>query len=112
MSEKIKHCSVQDARHAVYLDPKNQFLDVREKEEFDKIRIPNTIWIPLSKFEIEYVKLDKNSPVYIMCKIGQRSQMAAEFLASNGFSSLYVVEGGLKAWIEAAYAFVGDKNAI
>ena len=34
------------------------------------------------------------------CKVGGRSQMAAEFLAQNGFKKVQNLAGGILAWSE------------
>ena len=46
----------------------------------------------------EFRKLDKATPLYFHCHHGQRSQQAAAFFLSHGFSNVYNVSGGIDAW--------------
>ena len=80
-----------------------QIVDVREEREYLSVRIPRSILVPLSQFENKLNLVDKDKPIYFLCGIGKRAQKAAEFLESNGWTNLFVIEGGLKAWIEAGY---------
>jgi rhodanese-related sulfurtransferase len=45
--------------------------------------------------------LQKDQPVYLLCRSGQRATKAAEKFAKEGFSQPIVVEGGTLAWIDA-----------
>jgi rhodanese-related sulfurtransferase len=47
------------------------------------------------------LELQKNQPVYLLCRSGQRATKAADKFAKEGFSQPVVVEGGTLAWIEA-----------
>jgi rhodanese-related sulfurtransferase len=43
--------------------------------------------------------LPKDKPLYLLCLAGVRSTLAAERLATSGFSNVAVVEGGIDRWI-------------
>ena len=45
--------------------------------------------------ENNYTKLPQNLPIYIYCRSGVRSQQAANFLISQGFSDVYSMTGGI-----------------
>lgn len=112
MSKVIKECTVQEARFAIYSDSKNQLVDVREPQEYNLVSIPNSKFISISTLENDYIHIDNTTPVYLLCGHGKRACRAAEFLLSKGYKNLYVIQGGIKAWLDAGYAFVGDKNAM
>lgn len=50
---------------------------------------------------------DKSQPVLVMCQNGQRSGAAASVLRSLGYTEVYIVEGGVAAWVEAGMPVVG-----
>lgn len=110
MESNINKCSVQEARNAIYKNPNYQLVDVREQVEYDIVRIPMSLLVPLSTFEQDYTKINQNNPIYLLCGVGKRASLAAEFLASRGYKDLFVIEGGIKEWINAGYSFVGDKR--
>ena len=80
-----------------------QLIDVREVQEYQAIRISNSVLVPLSGFEQKMNLIDKNSPSYYLCSVGKRALKVAEYLESIGYENLYVVEDGIKAWLEAGY---------
>jgi len=78
-------------------------LDVREPKEFTGGRLPNAIHIPLSELDgrvSELAKMTKR-PVVAYCSRGQRSRMAGGALTKAGFTDLYHLHGGIKAWKDA-----------
>jgi len=78
-------------------------IDVRELAEYETVRIPHSKLMSLSTFDQNCYSLEKEKPLYFLCGIGKRAQKAAEYLESLGYKNLYVIEGGIKAWIEANY---------
>lgn len=78
-------------------------LDVRETREFDGARLPNAVHIPLSQLDSRVSELSKHTkrPVVAYCSRGQRSRMAGTALAKAGFTDLYHLNGGIKAWKDA-----------
>ena len=59
-------------------------LDVREPYEFAIAQIGGHL-IPLNDLPRRVRELDASREIVVQCKVGGRSQMAAEFLAQNGF---------------------------
>lgn len=110
MPEEPKICTVEEARKAVYLNPTFQLVDVREESEYDIVRIPNTKLVPMSCLEEKCNLIQQDHPVYLMCGKGKRAKVAADFLCSKGYKDVYVIEGGIIAWIKAGFAVVGDKD--
>ncbi|WP_066401087.1 sulfurtransferase TusA family protein [Neobacillus mesonae] len=73
-------------------------LDVRETAEYAFNHIPNAISIPLGKLEERLIELNKNDEIYIICRTGNRSDMAAQKLAEKGFSKVFNVVLGMSQW--------------
>ena len=82
-------------------NPNAAVLDVRTPVEFAEVHAPAAKNIPLNELNPSSLALDKNQPVYLLCRSGQRATKAAEKLAKENFSQPVVVTGGTLAWIEA-----------
>ena len=73
-------------------------LDVREPFEFEMARIEGANLIPLGQLPARYGELDREKEIFVMCHSGVRSERAAEFLRSAGFTKISNVAGGIDAW--------------
>jgi len=78
-------------------------LDVRETSEYEGGRLPNALHVPLSQIESRAAELGKHvaRPVIAYCELGNRSRMAGAALAKVGFSDVYHLNGGYRAWKDA-----------
>lgn len=78
-------------------------LDVREPKDYQGGRIPNAVHLPQSQLASRGDELKKLSarPVIAYCERGQNSRTAAAALIKLGFSEIYTLRGGLRAWSEA-----------
>ncbi|NPV68024.1 MAG: rhodanese-like domain-containing protein [Anaerolineae bacterium] len=91
--------SPQDAAARLAADEHTVLLDVRTPEEWaNDGRSPDAILIPLQELEVRVNELNKNDTIIVICRSGNRSQPAAEFLRQQGFSRVTEVEGGMRAW--------------
>ncbi len=80
-----------------------QLIDVRTPEEYASGHIGNAVnYNILNKdtFIIQIQKLDKNQPVYLYCKIGGRSNRAANLLKEQGFKKIFDYSGGYNDWVK------------
>lgn len=73
-------------------------LDVREPEEFALNHIPGAINIPLGDVENRASELDKEKDMYIICRTGNRSDMAARILSTLAFKKVFNVIPGMIQW--------------
>lgn len=75
---------------------KVQLIDVRTPDEYKTGHIENAINIDFfsEKFTDEFNNLDKDEPVYIYCKSGNRSGQSATKLSEMGFKKIYDLKGG------------------
>lgn len=96
--DPIKKCFPEDVEQARKAG-NCQIVDVREGFELDLEKIPHCLHLPLTSLNPQCLdKLEKDKPIYLVCKSGSRSMMAAEKLKNYGCKELYVLEGGLEAW--------------
>lgn len=93
VTEFEKHISEEDA----YL------LDVRTPDEVSKGKIEGAAVLDImgSEFKEKYSSLPKDKTLYIYCRSGNRSRKAVKFLKENGYNSVYHLDGGIKAWVNA-----------
>jgi sulfur-carrier protein adenylyltransferase/sulfurtransferase len=73
-------------------------LDVREPHEY-KIAEMGGYLMPLGEVQDRVAELDKGREIVVHCKMGGRSQKAAEFLQQAGFK-VHNLAGGIQAWSE------------
>lgn len=73
-------------------------LDVREEAEYAFGHIPGAKSIPLGELEARLAELDQNEEIYVICRTGTRSDMAAQLLADKGFTKIYNVLPGMSEY--------------
>ena len=79
-----------------------QLVDLRTPKEYQAGYIDDAINIDYydqANFKKSFEKLDKNKPLYIYCRSGNRSQKSVPFLRYFGFTEIYDLKGGYNAWI-------------
>jgi rhodanese-related sulfurtransferase len=78
-------------------------LDVREPAEFEGGRLPNAVHIPISQLQSRIGEIAKHKarPVVTYCGSGTRSRSAGAALAKAGFTEIYNLNGGYRAWKDA-----------
>jgi rhodanese-related sulfurtransferase len=72
-------------------------LDVRESFELAEARVPGAINIPLGELAVRQAELDRDRPVAVICRSGNRSAMAVQHLRQLGVDATNVA-GGLIGW--------------
>ncbi|WP_457653525.1 rhodanese-like domain-containing protein [Rhodocaloribacter sp.] len=91
--------SVQELKRLKDDDAPFLLLDVRQPEERDIATIGG-MNIPLSELSEGLEKLGdrRDEMIVVYCRSGARSNSAASFMISMGFSEVYNLEGGILAW--------------
>jgi len=77
-------------------------VDVREPSEYCDARghIPGALNYPLTSGVLydRFAELPADKPILVVCRSGGRSNVAAGFLDSEGFTEVYDMMGGMNAW--------------
>lgn len=73
-------------------------LDVREVAEYAFGHIPRAKSIPLGELENRLAELTKDETIYVICRTGTRSDMAAKQLVDAGFTKIYNVLPGMTGY--------------
>lgn len=79
-------------------------IDVRGPEEVERLRIANTVNLPLpdlSRGDTRGLPADKDAPLLTLCAAGTRSLSALLLLKAQGYHDVRSIDGGIAAW-EAA----------
>jgi len=89
-----------DARSIMNETENFVILDVRTLAEFLEIRIDGAILIPFDEIlDSANTKLtDKNTTIFVYCRTGRRSALAASDLVTLGFTAIYDF-GGIVDWL-------------
>lgn len=73
-------------------------LDVREAAEYAFGHIPGAKSIPMGELSNRLNELNKDEAIYVICRTGTRSDMAAQQLAQAGFTKIYNVLPGMSGY--------------
>ncbi|WP_406564871.1 MULTISPECIES: sulfurtransferase TusA family protein [Bacillus] len=73
-------------------------IDVREPAEFAFGHIPGALSMPLGELEELANTVNKDAMIYIVCRTGTRSDLAAKTLSEKGFTNVFNVVPGMSKW--------------
>ena len=94
-----------DLQRRLASTPSAVVLDVRTPVEFAEVHVPQAVNEPLDSLNPKALaaegRVNREEPLYLLCRSGARAQKAAEKFAQEGFKNPIVVEGGMLAWIAA-----------
>jgi len=98
-SEQAEPIDVEPERVAGWLeqDPGLQLVDVREDYEREAGHISGSLHIRLADLPVQAASLERQRPVVFYCRVGSRSEMAAQALRAAGYEA-YSMAGGLARW--------------
>jgi len=98
--KKITEISPTDAAAKAKSSSDAVIVDVRDKDEFDELHIPDAVHLSrgLLEYEIEEKFPDRNTTIICHCGGGGRSALAAESLQKMGYKNIRSMAGGFRAW--------------
>lgn len=105
--EKAPAISVNELKKAI--DGNEQFilLDVRQMDERQRMGIisQSEINIPRGMIEMQAMQEipEKNTKIVVYCDKGVRSAFATNTLKDMGYTNVYNLTGGMKAWAKAGF---------
>lgn len=77
-----------------------KILDVRSREEYDQLHIPNAINFPIQEIELAEKTFNRSDILITVCgKGGGRSSDAAQLLKKLGYNAFWLC-GGTLGWME------------
>jgi rhodanese-related sulfurtransferase len=92
---------IEHARLAALIEQDDavQVIDVREPYEREAGHIEGTRHIELVQLTSAADSVDRERPVVFYCRVGARSEMAAQAFRASGFEA-YSLSGGLLRWAQ------------
>ena len=96
----VKSMNVDQAREYIHKKPPDELtlLDVRQPNEYEAGHLPGARLIPLPDILSRIGEIDARKATVVYCAVGGRSRIAAQMIAAQGFSDVYNLSGGFKAW--------------
>lgn len=76
-------------------------VDVREPAEWAAGHVAHAVHVPLATVP-ERLDVFDGTPTYVICRSGNRSGKACEYVAGHGIQAVNVV-GGMLAWADAGF---------
>jgi rhodanese-related sulfurtransferase len=100
---RIKEVNVADTRDRLQENPDAKLVDVREDNEWDAAHATGAIHLGKGIIErdIETTVRDKSTELILYCGGGYRSALAADVLQTMGYTNVFSMAGGWKAWRES-----------
>jgi rhodanese-related sulfurtransferase len=98
-ADQTSGIEVDPERVAAWLaeEPDLQLVDVREADEREAGYIAGSRHIELVKLSSQAATLERERPVVFYCRVGARSEMAAQAFRAAGFEA-FSMRGGLVRW--------------
>ncbi|KGK42067.1 sulfurtransferase [Nitrincola sp. A-D6] len=73
-------------------------VDIRDLNSFNSSHIPQAQNLNNDNLPVFLQQADRNQALIVYCYHGISSQSAADFLAGQGFTEVYSLDGGFEQW--------------
>jgi len=100
---RVREVTVAETQERMNENTAAKLIDVREDNEWDAAHAAGAIHLGKGIIErdIETTVPDKNTELILYCGGGYRSALAADTLQQMGYTNVFSMAGGWKAWKEA-----------
>jgi len=100
---RIKEVTVAKTRARLSANSNAKLIDVREDNEWEAAHATDAIHLGKGIIErdIEVTAPDKSAELILYCGGGYRSALAADVLQQMGYTNVWSMAGGWKAWKES-----------
>lgn len=99
-AEQLPSISVQELKAWREEGIPHQLIDVREPFEHEIANLGGLL-LPKGQLEAQLAQIRRDQKVVVHCRTGKRSAQVVEWLlAEAGFTEVYNLEGGIRAWAE------------
>ena len=97
---RIQEVSVDETLRRLESNPQAKLVDVREDHEWDEAHAAGSVHLGKGIIErdVEATIPDKTTEVILYCGGGYRSALAADALREMGYTNVFSMAGGWKAW--------------
>ena len=100
---RIKEVTVAETRERLAANRSGLLIDVREDHEWEVAHAAGAVHLGKGIIErdIEAAAHDKSTELILYCGGGYRSALAADVLQQMGYTNVWSMAGGWKAWKES-----------
>jgi rhodanese-related sulfurtransferase len=100
---RIRECTVEDVSESLEAKETFHLVDIREDSEWLAGRASGSMHLGKGIIErdIEDAIPDKNAKIVLYCGGGFRSALSADALRLMGYTNVYSLAGGWRAWNQA-----------
>ncbi len=75
-------------------------IDIREAWELHQSRLAGAMHIPMNDIPASLDRIPRDKPIVLMCHMGSRSAMVANWMQKQGYDNVYSLAGGIDRWAE------------
>ena len=99
---RIRELTVVETQQRISANPNARLIDVREDNEWNAAHAAGAVHLGKGVIErdIEATVPDKSTEMILYCGGGYRSALAADALQRMGYTNVFSMAGGWKAWKE------------
>jgi rhodanese-related sulfurtransferase len=107
---RVREVTVEETRTRMAADKSVRLIDVREDNEWDTAHAAGAEHLGKGIIErdIEASLPDKGTELILYCGGGYRSALAADVLQQMGYTNVFSMAGGWKAWKESGGEIEGS----
>ncbi len=107
---RVKEVTVAETQERLAANPNALLIDVREDNEWqaEHARGAEHLGKGIIERDIETAVPDKSSELILYCGGGYRSALAADALQKMGYTNVWSMAGGWKAWKESGAPVKGE----
>ena len=100
---RIREVTVAETKARIAQNPAARLIDVREDNEWQAAHAASAVHLGKGIIErdIEREVTNKTTELILYCGGGYRSALAADVLQQMGYSNVFSMAGGWKAWKES-----------
>src|ERR1044072_7089508 len=100
---RVREITVADTLQRLRANGEAKLIDVREDKEWEAAHAAGAVHLGKGIIErdIETTVPDKDTELILYCGGGYRSALAADALQQMGYTNVFSMAGGWKAWNEA-----------
>jgi rhodanese-related sulfurtransferase len=118
--ETVEEVFPWDLEEELQNGDKPLILDIREPEEFNAMRIKDSINVPRGILEqscewdyeetVPELVQSRDKPIVLVCRSGNRSVLAAYTMQQMGYENVKSLKTGLKGWNDYEQPLVDNNN--
>ena len=107
---RIREVTVAETRARIQANAEVRLIDIREDHEWETAHAAGAEHLGKGIIErdIETTLPDKSTELILYCGGGYRSALAADVLQQMGYTKVFSMAGGWKAWKESGAPIEGD----